>query len=221
MQLSDQTVDVLANFLKVNPNFKQVPGKDMVTIAPTKNCLVKYTATETFDSEFRIYDLSTFLSVLRVFTDPEIEFYDKYLTISSGNGKNKIKYYYAKEAVMCVPDKMIDMPEHYVEFDLSRENLSKITKVSAGLYLNYMVVEENNLRIVDKNSSGKVEDESNEFTVDVDFNVTKKEDVKPAFELHYFSLLEGDYRVRVSAKGIGEFKHHDMDLTYWIAANVK
>ena len=47
-----------------------------------KNTLAEASVEETFDKEFAIYDLNSFLSVLSLYEAPEISFSEDYLTVS-------------------------------------------------------------------------------------------------------------------------------------------
>ena len=64
MQISKNTFEVLKNFSEINENLLIKPGNELKTISVMKNVLAKATIEETFDKEFAIYDLNSFLNVL-------------------------------------------------------------------------------------------------------------------------------------------------------------
>ena len=89
MKLSESTINVLKNFSNINSGMLIKSGNVIRTISKQQNVLGKATVTESFDSDFVIYDLNRFLGLVGSLTDPEIAINGaaKNLTIKSGSSK--------------------------------------------------------------------------------------------------------------------------------------
>lgn len=77
MKLSKNTINILRNFSGINTNLLLKPGNQLMTVAANKTAFASAEVEETFDTEFGIYDLSEFLGVLSVFSEPDLEFSEK------------------------------------------------------------------------------------------------------------------------------------------------
>ena len=89
MKLSKETLAIIKNYASINSNLLIKPGNKLSTIAVGSTILSTSTVTDNFDKEFPIYDVNEFLSALSLFEDPDLEFSDKYVTISQGKGSIK------------------------------------------------------------------------------------------------------------------------------------
>ena len=72
MKLSESTINVLKNFATINSGMQFKQGSTVRTISKQQNVLGKATVSETFDSDFVIYDLNRFLSLVGSLDNPEI-----------------------------------------------------------------------------------------------------------------------------------------------------
>ena len=96
MKLNQTTQDILKNFSEINTNILIKPGSELNTISTMKNILAKATINESFDSEFGIYDLNEFLSVVSSLDKPELTLQEKHMTISAEGSRSKVKYFYSR-----------------------------------------------------------------------------------------------------------------------------
>ena len=127
MKLSDKTIQILKNFATINQSILVRPGNVLKTITPLKTILAQATVAETFGQEFAIYELPRFLGTISLFSDPEFTFQEKFVTISSG--KQRVNYTYADASmIMTPPSKDISFPDTEVEFTITSEQLSTISK---------------------------------------------------------------------------------------------
>jgi len=106
--------------------------------------------------------------------------------------------------------KAIEMPQCEVNFTLSTEQLSNITKAAATIGAPDMVLEGGNLRVTDKKN-----DTANSYSM----NVFEKGDVdyKFWFKVENLKLMAGTYDVNVSSNKISNFKNTNSDIEYFIA----
>src|SRR5210317_2178531 len=110
MKFSDSTLTVLKSFSTINRSIQLQPGNTLKTITPEKTLIATAKIGDEIPSEACIYDLSRFLSILSLYSNPDVEFHDKYFTISEG--KRKTKYVYADISMIHVPpQKDIHIPE--------------------------------------------------------------------------------------------------------------
>ena len=88
MQLSDETLEVLANFARINPNLLIKPGNEFTTLTTNRSIFGTATVLEYFEAEMAIHDLPTLLQYIKLVGDsPDIEVDDSGENlIISGNG---------------------------------------------------------------------------------------------------------------------------------------
>jgi len=119
MKLSKDTVSLFKNFAGINSNLLLKSGSKLATISAQKNVMADATVGETFP-DFAIYDLNEFLGAMSLFEDPELDFSDKYVSISQGS--MKIKFFAADASVLVAPQKAITFPDAEINFSLSAAN---------------------------------------------------------------------------------------------------
>lgn len=93
LKFSPETINVLRNFSGINKSLIFRKGNQLDTISISKSVMASATVAETFEIDFAISDLSRFLSALSLFSDPELNLNEKFLTIKEG--KKKLNYTYA------------------------------------------------------------------------------------------------------------------------------
>ncbi len=92
MKISSQTLSILKNFSSINGNILVRAGSTLSTISPQKNILASAVVSENFPTTFAIYDLGQFLGAVSLFEDPDFDFTDKFVTISSGKRSDLLGY---------------------------------------------------------------------------------------------------------------------------------
>lgn len=128
MKFDNRTVQVLRNFSTINPSLVFKRGSTISTISPGKAVIAVANVQPEFPQDFAIYDLSEFLGALSLFTDPDLDFGARSVTIASG--RSKVTYIYGNEDNIVKPPPLdkLKMPETVYEFELTSENLSKVMK---------------------------------------------------------------------------------------------
>ena len=215
MKLNQTTQDILKNFSEINTNILIKPGSELNTISTMKNILAKATINESFDSEFGIYDLNEFLSVVSSLDKPELTLQEKHLTISAEGSRSKVKYFYSDPSVIVSPTKEVNMPESDVTFSLSESNLAQLRKMAAILSspdLALIGTKDGDviLKVCDKKN-----DTSNKFEIVVGENATANYTFY--FKVENLKMISGDYDVAVSSKSIAHFTNTKHPIEYWIA----
>ena len=215
MKINQTTQDILKNFSEINTNILIKPGSELNTISTMKNILAKATINESFDSEFGIYDLNEFLSVVSSLDKPELTLQEKHMTISAEGSRSKVKYFYSDPSVIVSPTKEVNMPESDVTFSLSESNLAQLRKMAAILSspdLALIGTKDGDvvLKVCDKKN-----DTSNKFDIVVGENATANYTFY--FKVENLKMISGDYDVAVSSKSIAHFTNTKLPIEYWIA----
>jgi hypothetical protein len=212
MQLSKDTLNKLKNFAEINQNVLIKPGSALTTLSSGKTVMATAQVPEVFqvnENGFGIYDLNEFLGMLSLFENPDLQFSDKYVTLSEGN--TSIKYFAADPSVLTFPTKTLEMPTPEIAFPLSATMLQSIRKVAAVLKTQFvsLIGDGTNitLQVGDRKNATANSYNSVIGTTDKEFNVIMTVD--------NLKLLPGDYDVSISSKKISRFTSTDM--TYFVA----
>ena len=210
MKLSKETVAIFKNFAGINSNLLLKPGNKIATISSQKNVMADTVVTESFPSEFGVYDLNEFLGAMSIFEDPELTFTEKFVTIKQGG--RSIKYFAAAADVLVAPQKAITFPTAEVNFTMTAEQLDMIRKTASVLRSDDLSIVGDGTTIMavvgdKKNVTGNSFSEQ-VGTTDLAFKVNLK--------VENLKMLPGDYAVSVSSKKISRFKGTG-DLVYYVA----
>jgi|TARA_R110000850_G_scaffold4601_1_gene20465 hypothetical protein len=205
MKLSVETVNLLKNFATINASIFISKGNRIATKSLANNIAAYAEVAEEFEVEFGIYEVSGFLSVYGMMTDPELNFKEGYVEIVSGTSKCHYNY--------CAPDIVIrpkncdgvKLPSEDVKFELTEGNLDKIIKISNTLSLEDICIHNVEgrllLTVIDSRSSG-----SNRFSIDVGES-THENSFEFFIKAGNLKIEKKDnYSITISQKGITEFK---------------
>lgn len=212
MKISSDTINILKNFSGINANLVFKPGKELKTLSEAKTIMASASILEDFPVEFGVYDLNEFLSLHSLMDDPELDFSDKYLTMSDGS--QKIKYFYSEIDILTQPTKDINMPECEVVLDISASNLDKIRKAAAVLGHSELSFSSQGGEVV---ASVFNEKDSTANTFDINLGTTSTETFNYVFSISNLKMLQGDYKVSISSKLISNWRNTDNPLDYFIA----
>ena len=213
MKLSNETREVSKNYSTINANLLVTSGNQLTTMSQMKNIVSTANLPDTFDTEFAIYDLNEFLSAMSLFEDPTLEFGDNSVSISQGG--QSLKYFYSDPTVVTTPKSNITMPEPDAIFTLTQSVFNQILKASSVLGVPDMVLDINDNGVMKLRVSDRKNDTSNSFSVEVGEGGSPNQ--KFFFKVENLKLLSGDYQVKVSSKGISNFKNINKDIEYFIA----
>ena len=126
MKLSNDTKEVLKNYATINANLLVSPGNKIATMSQMKNIVSTATVTDTFDTDFAIYDLNEFLSALSLFNDPELTFNEQSVRIAQGS--QDLTYFYSDPSVVTTPKTEISMPSVDASFTLTKDTFNQVLK---------------------------------------------------------------------------------------------
>lgn len=213
MKFSKPTIAVLKNFAGINTNILFEPGNTVKTISPQKNILASTSVTESFPTEFGIYDLNQFLGVLSLFEDPDVEFGEKVATIKEG--RTNIKFYAADRSVLVLPpnEKSVKFPSVDVTFEMSSALLQSAIKTAGVLGSpDISIIGENGkLQLVVgdlKNTS------ANSYNVDLG---TTDKTFKANLKVDNLKMFPQDYTVDISFKKLSKWTAKTGDMCVFVA----
>ena len=215
--LCERTLKIFKYFSLLNQSIVVKPGNVISTTTPLRNILAEATVAETFMSGFAIYDLSRWLSILSLTSNPSIELHNEMMIIKGEKGQ-QIRYALADPSlVVTPPDREINMPPADVSFTLSEENLALLQKAASILQAPEIAVvgRDGYLYLETADSKNRVADR---FSVELAENDTNN---KFVFKCDNLKIVPGNYSVDISNKGIARFTNTDVDkiesLKYYIA----
>lgn len=211
MKISQSTLSVIRNFSTMNQNLLIKKGSVLTTRTVAKNLFASAVVDTEFPQEFGIYNTASFLGVLSLFSDPEVELGEKSMTISQGN--NRVQYMFASPEVLDYPEKAINMPPIDASFDLTEENLKSLMKAGAVLSSTDLKIEGDGTIITCTTLDPK-NPAANTFTIDVG---TTDRTFSAYIKLEILKLISGPYHVELSSKKITKFGNTAIDYQVFIA----
>lgn len=216
MKLSKNTIETLQNFSSINPSILVKPGNKLRTIAIEKNVFANVEIEETFDQEFAIYDLNTFLGAVSLFENPDLDFEKKHVTIAQGG--NSCKYFFADPNVIVTPPKDdINLPAVDIQFKLPHESIDKLLKAASILGVEDIVIKSAGNKVVMEAADAK-NTSSNSFTIELgDY---QGDDFSASVKTYHINILPAEYDIEVSKSGISKWYSEDRKLNYYIAMTV-
>ena len=214
MKLSEATINILKNYSTINPSILVKPGSTLQTIAPASRAIfTKASVEESFPQQFALHELSTFLGVISLFREPELEFNDKQLVIKSD--KQSVNYTLAEPSmVIAPPEREFVFPsDAEIEFTITAEDISRLIRAAGVMKLPHVAIWCDSEHVVKVSAFDQKASTKNTFDIEVG---TTQHDFKMILQIeHLVKIMTNAYNVRVSSKGMACFESEKM--TYYIA----
>jgi hypothetical protein len=220
MKLSDSTIAVLKNFGSINPGIFFKKGKTLRTVSTGKNILAKATISDEITSEFGIYDLNEFLSVISLYkNDLDLEFDSKNVVISGLKGRSSMTYRTCDQAmIVSPPEKELQMPDAEISVSLSDTDFKWILD-TANVLGSPQVAIESDGDVVKVLTFDATNDSAHTQSLELDVESTGK--YRMIFKTENIQkVLSGPYEIKVSSKGIAHFKNTKFPIEYFITTEV-
>jgi hypothetical protein len=214
MKFSEKTLTILKSFSTINKSILMKEGNVLKTVTPEKTLVASATIPDRIPSQACIYDLSRFLSILSLYKDPDVEFFDKYFLIK--DGKQRTKYVFADVSMIhAAPDKELVLPSADIVVDVSWEDMQSVQKAAGVLQFNEIafVGAEGKIYLKALNSADQGADD---YGVEIG---TTQDEFKIIIKTDNLKLLPQNYKVTLCAPRISEFKGED--ATYFVAIDTK
>ncbi len=215
MKLSNDTLTHLKNYSTINGNLVVKECSKIMTISDKKNIMSSAEVYESFSQPFGIYDLNEFLGAYSLIQDPNLEFSQDSVTMSSGD--SSIIYRFSDPNILTSPDREVGLPSEEINVTLTYEVISNIRKASA--VLNAPV-----LSIISNDDSDEIEckvfDPSNPTANIYKIALTglqSQDTFDFQFLIENLKMLADDYRLTISSKLISQWEGINNKVKYWIA----
>jgi hypothetical protein len=210
MKLSENTINILKNFSTINKAIEIKPGNVISTISPSKTVIAKAVVEENFETGFAIYELNKFLGALSLFDNPDLIFSEKYVTISEN--RQKIRYTFCDPStIVTPPNKELVFNDIKLQVNIPATVIQNIDKALSALGLPEISI------YADGESVYIAADNSKNPSTDL-FSVKiadSTEEFKFYFKRDNFKILNRDYDVTLSQRGLANFSSEKI-LDYFI-----
>lgn len=217
MKISKETIDLWKNFSTINPSVYVESGSLIQTTSPYGNVFAFADVDEFFDTPFGIYELSRFLNIISMMPDPEFDFSEKSVEISSG--KHSVKYQYADKSMII--HQKVD-PAHVTSFSgtlnftMTKNDVVVLRKAAALLDMPEAQFECTEGKVIVRAidlDNGTIDDWTTVITT------TDQEDSGPiTFSFDSLKLMDGDYDVCLDPNSsFGVFKGKQTPVTYAVS----
>lgn len=212
MKLETRTMQILKNFAMINPSMLFREGTVQSTIAAQKTILARTTIKEDIPKEFAVFDLSRFIGMLSLFTEPDLEFDESRVIVQQG--RQKVEYTFADpDLIVAPPAKTPKVENPEVTFQLTGEALQSTMRALGALQSTHIIIEGDGETVTI--GVGKPSDPTSDtFRIEVGLS---NYSFKFAFKADNIKVLPGDYQVELSSKNIAHFSCSDVE--YWIMAD--
>jgi hypothetical protein len=236
-QFSATDISVLQNMATIQQNV--VLYSDKFYVRSNSDSLVAiYRPTEKYEFDrFGIYELSSFLQVLKAMKSPTIEVGEKNILIKECNSKTTyfhspielLKYFQTIKGNTIDPfdspsnrfriENNFDKATCELDFVFSAEKLTMLLKMSSILPAQFVFFEttEEGIRVT---AGNELESSSNNWELMIKpEDITKNELLKVMkVKVEELKVINDDFRVQVCSQGITKWSAANIDLHYFIGA---
>ncbi len=223
---SEEEIKILKNFADINPNIIINPDKFHIVNGSHKSVVGLYSFKGKYGYEpYGIYNLKEFLSGISQFNDAQLEIHDRYIAIKDPNNNVTTKYSSTDIDLITPaqdPSNKFSKLECDLEFTLTAEKMALIKKVMQ-IYnckrIYFETLDKETIRLTTAGINLQSSTNPTEIIVNGEDVIISalSEDIVIYIKSEEFNLLEGDYNVKVAAKGISQWKNIIVDsLMYYI-----
>ena len=213
MKISNETLNVLKNFSTINTGIVVPGGTQIRTVSGQKNILAEASVSEDFTQPFAIYDLNQFLATVSLFENPDFEFGDNSVVISSG--KNRSTYFYTDASmIISPPDKDLAplLEGCEINFTVTQGQIAEVLRAASILAVPEVAIVGQTGQAITLSAFDSKNSTSNTFDVDVE--TVADADFKMVFRTENLKMIGGDYGVEITSKGISRWTGEK--ATYYI-----
>jgi hypothetical protein len=208
MKLQAETLAILKNFSNINPNLKISPGNILRTISPSKTPYAEAEIPDSFPSDFRIYDLRSFLGIISAFQEPELEFLGDTLEVSEGHSKVRLQS--ASPEIVGEPKVIKSFPEPDVTFTLTSELFKRVQSISNILQSPdlTMFAADGTMKLIARDKKNSSKDTFEYYLGETDKNFEAN------FKFEQIKFILDDYEVSISKLKAAQFSAKSRKLVY-------
>lgn len=224
-KLSKETLTILKNFSAINPSLFFGTGHVIRTIDHQDAIFARAELDFEIPNDFAVADLAEFLRCLSHFVEPFITFKKDRMIITEGavegekkrgkktiDKKNTLEYHYSDPSVISYPNQdRIEMPSVDIQFRITTDDFTNITKVASGLKLDKLEFEGTGTKI---NLVARSSMRGSKPVFSRHIGETNRK-FKAIVFLENFHVIPASYIVEVSAAGCLHFIGDKIE--YWLA----
>jgi hypothetical protein len=210
MNLNPKTIAILKNFSTINLSIVIKEGNVLSTMSTNKTIMAHATVPDEFPKTIGIYNLNRFLSAASLLNNPNFDFGNNSVTISDEN-QSLIYHYSEPSMIVSPPNKEIKLPSVDAHFILTNKNIQSVLKA-----LNILGLPE--IAIVGDGTNILLQASDIKNTGSDGFSIVMGDSqnvFRAVFRPDYLKIIEGEYDVKISSKGISQFT--GVEATYFIA----
>lgn len=233
MKISKQTIQLLSNCAKIRESINFGKGNQIRTKDSSQAFNAIMEIDEEFPRDFCVYDLNSFITALKIFNEPEIEFKETNMVIKDSNGKATINYAYTNPILiqlMSDYSKNISLDNKICTFELTNDQFSELSS-AASLFgvddIEFRAVTKNAIVVTATTSSGIKRDTDNSYSVSIEVDVEDNElfsQLNISTMKSLLKLMPLDYTVSIYAYSpqtyMLEFKDKSEKIKYYAGAKV-
>lgn len=216
MKLSPETIEILENFSKINPNLRIVRGSVLQTVGEPASIFARATLKEEFPVNYGIYDLKQFLNTIAMFKDPDLEFSEDVLHIvDSADTSIHTEYYAADESILTRIPNVKQLPTPNAMFSLTGANIKRLERASSTLNCNSLRIHTKDGKVlaVVYDKSGAIK---NTFTIVLNPNY-EGEPFDAVIDIKRMTIVDGDYNCSYYTGKCVYFVNRDKEIEYLIS----
>jgi hypothetical protein len=95
VKISPATIKALRTLRIVNPRLSVQPGNRLFSVSHRSQIMCIINVPDTFPVAFNLYDVGQLLSILSLFKEPDIDFFEQYLTVTGEGGR--VRFWYSTD----------------------------------------------------------------------------------------------------------------------------
>lgn len=219
MKLSEFALVALKNFSTINDGIVLRPGSVIKTVNEEETIWAQAEVEDVFPVEFGIYDLNNFLGNISTLSNPELTFEDQ--TVRLSDGIFTLLYRGRVSKLIKAPEAgtSIKLTNPDVVFDLSKDVLNKLLKLSAMNGLSYITIigddttEELRLQTHERNNP-----DSNLAFIPIGKHIGAA--FNTTFKVDNLKILPDDYVVELKNGAFAKFSSKTRKLNYFISQEI-
>lgn len=218
MKISSNTLAVLEKFSKIN-NGIYIEAGNVIKVCPAVggSPTAKVVVPETFPVGFGFVETNQFLQIVKLFKDPDFDFGEKEVVISTDTRESTIRYsapgaimhpHYGKDLKLPTEDVVLDIGLSVIQDVLRSGRLLKMPQIAFKGDGRQVTV-----RCYNKDVPPSQRDIQSSFSVVI--GETDKV-FTSVYDLNVFSHIDSDFNMVISFSGIAHLKFSGID--FWVAA---
>ena len=221
-----EELKILKNFATINDNIIIHPHQFSVINGARKSVVAFHVFENTYEHEpYGIFNLREFITLLEIDSgEYELEVHDRYVQVSYTTSKSATKYQLTDmellPAVGSISEKY-DKLDTELAFELSSEKIAILKKVTNILALERIYFQTVGDKILITATNKSLDDATNPYIITLDSWSANAlpEDVVLYVKVEEFKIMDGDYSVSISAKGISKWTNTFQNVDYYLGVN--